>query len=577
MRGDEKVNILLVDDQPAKLLSYEVILREINENLIKAMSGREALEHLLKSEIAVVLMDVCMPELDGFQLAAMICEHPRFRKTAIIFISAIHLSDMDRLRGYEMGAVDYVPIPVIPEVLRAKVKIFAELYRKSRQLEELNTELERRVADRTAELERSTRRLQQSEDRRNLALAAGRMGSWDWDLVHGDCVFDEGQKRIFGVDAPSFVVTPASVKALIHPDDWPKLRQTIKQARRDAGSYQVEFRICGEDRTVRWCLGTAAAIRDHANRVSRISGVTIDITDRKEDEERQLLLAREVDHRAKNALAVVHAIVCLTRADNIKQFVSAVEGRIQALARAHSLLSDSRWRGANITQLVQDELAPYRTPNFERIKSAGNSFSLEPSTAQALALALHELATNAAKYGALSLPSGKVEVAWESRGDSLDLRWSETGGPAIAHSGEGGFGIRVIKASVERQLGGTVELDWRPEGLICTMLIPHRLRLEFPETSRNNAAASEAAPVEINARKRILVLEDESLIAMIMTQTLRELNFDVVGPFGRVSDAVAALDSRDDRCRHSRHQPCRRNGLFRSPAFSRPGRCRLCS
>ena len=160
MGGDDKVNILLVDDQPAKLLSYEVILREIGENLIKASSGREALEHLLKSEIAVVLMDVCMPELDGFQLAAMIREHPRFRKTAIIFISAIHLTDVDRLRGYEMGAVDYVPVPVIPEVLRAKVKIFAELYRKSRQLEELNAELERRVEDRTAALEQSTRRLQ---------------------------------------------------------------------------------------------------------------------------------------------------------------------------------------------------------------------------------------------------------------------------------------------------------------------------------------------------------------------------------------------------------------------------------
>src|ERR1700730_18355511 len=215
MRGDEKLNILLVDDQPAKLLSYEVILRDIDENLIKASSGREALEHLLRSESAVVLMDVCMPELDGFQLAAMIREHPRFRKTAIIFISAIHLTDMDRLRGYEMGAVDYVPIPVVPEVLRGKVRIFAELYRKSRQLEALNAELEERVADRTAELERSTRRLQESEHRRNLALAAGRMGSWDWDIARGDCVWDEGQKGIFGV-GEAFAVTPASIRGLVH-------------------------------------------------------------------------------------------------------------------------------------------------------------------------------------------------------------------------------------------------------------------------------------------------------------------------------------------------------------------------
>src|SRR5256886_6065241 len=133
----DKVNILLVDDQPAKLLAYEVILKELGENLIKAASAREALEHLLKTDVAVVLIDVCMPELDGFQLAAMIRDHPRFQKIAIIFISAIHLTDMDRLRGYQMGAVDYVPVPVIPEVLRAKVKVFAELYRKTRQLERL--------------------------------------------------------------------------------------------------------------------------------------------------------------------------------------------------------------------------------------------------------------------------------------------------------------------------------------------------------------------------------------------------------------------------------------------------------
>jgi CheY-like chemotaxis protein len=137
MSSDEKVNILLVDDQPAKLLSYEVILREIGENLIQASSGGAALEHLLRTDIAVVLMDVCMPELDGFELAAMIRNHPRFRKTAIIFVSAIHLTDVDRLRAYEIGAVDYVPVPVVPEVLRAKVRVFAELNRKSRQLERL--------------------------------------------------------------------------------------------------------------------------------------------------------------------------------------------------------------------------------------------------------------------------------------------------------------------------------------------------------------------------------------------------------------------------------------------------------
>src|SRR5437660_8381850 len=155
MTVNEKVNILLVDDQPAKLLSYEVILSELGENLIKATSGREALEQLLKNDVAVVLMDVSMPEIDGFELADMIRQHPRFQKTAIIFISAVHLTDLDRIKGYQRGAVDYISVPVVPEVLRAKVSVFAELHRKTRQLESLNKSLEQRVLERTEELRES--------------------------------------------------------------------------------------------------------------------------------------------------------------------------------------------------------------------------------------------------------------------------------------------------------------------------------------------------------------------------------------------------------------------------------------
>lgn len=153
------VNILLVDDQPAKLLSYEVILQDLGENLIKAQSGREALEHLLRNEIAVILVDVCMPEQDGFELVSMIREHPRYQNTAIIFVSAIMMAEPDRLRGYEAGAVDYVSVPIVPDVLRAKVRVFTELYRKTRELELLNAELENRVRERTAELESSSRAL----------------------------------------------------------------------------------------------------------------------------------------------------------------------------------------------------------------------------------------------------------------------------------------------------------------------------------------------------------------------------------------------------------------------------------
>src|SRR6201981_3401889 len=243
MMDNEKVNILLVDDQPAKLLAYEVILKELGENLIVAESGREALEYLLKNEVAVILVDVCMPELDGFELAAMIREHPRFQKTAMIFISAIQVSDLDRLRGYEMGAVDYVPVPVVPEVLRAKIKVFAELYRKTRQLERLNTELEDRVRARTAELERSTAKLLESEQRRSMAIAAGKMGSWDWDWSNGDWMWDEGQYHIFGVSPETFNVTSTNVQALLHPDDVDQFRKAIAEFNKGTRAYEAEFRV----------------------------------------------------------------------------------------------------------------------------------------------------------------------------------------------------------------------------------------------------------------------------------------------------------------------------------------------
>src|ERR1700677_2474209 len=155
MSTTQSVNILMVDDQPGKLLTYQAILQDLGENLISATSGREALELLLSRDVAVILMDVSMPELDGFELADLIRQHPRFQKTAIIFISAVHLTDLDRMKGYQRGAMDYISVPVVPEVLRAKVSVFADLYRKTRELEVLNSELEERVLARTEQLRES--------------------------------------------------------------------------------------------------------------------------------------------------------------------------------------------------------------------------------------------------------------------------------------------------------------------------------------------------------------------------------------------------------------------------------------
>jgi signal transduction histidine kinase len=158
---EDRVNILLVDDQPAKLLSYQAILGPLGENLIEATSAKEAMEILLRTTVAVTLLDVCMPDMDGFDLTELIRRHPRFRDTAIILVSAVHRDEVDRLHGYDSGAVDYVRVPIVPELLRAKVRVLIDLFRKSRRLHELNVDLERRVTERTRELQRSNEDLQQ--------------------------------------------------------------------------------------------------------------------------------------------------------------------------------------------------------------------------------------------------------------------------------------------------------------------------------------------------------------------------------------------------------------------------------
>jgi len=283
---------------------------------------------------------------------------------------------------------------------------------------------------------------------------------------------------------------------------------------------------------------------DATDNIVRISGVTVDITDRKEAEERQALLAREVDHRARNALALVQSIVRLTRADTIKSYIAAVDGRIGALARAHTLLAQSRWQGADLARLVDEELAPYRADAPERIAAAGPDVSLEPRTAQTLALALHELCTNAAKYGSLSVMAGRVEVNWELQPRSLLLRWTESGGPRPQAPAAPGFGIRMISASIERQLAGEAAFHWRPEGLHCSVCVPRGDSIE-PLAHRTGAHWTvgedrSALPLQLETGNRVLLVEDEILVAMMMKDILTELGFSVIGPFSRLAEAMVA-------------------------------------
>lgn len=542
----DKVNILLIDDQPAKLLSYEVILGELGENLVKANSPHEALGLLLKLEnVAVVLIDVVMPQIDGFQLAAMIREHPRFQKLAIIFVSAVQIAETDHLRGYEIGAVDYVTVPVVPEVLRAKVRVFIELYRKTRQLEAMNEELEKRVAERTAELEAQTEQLRRSEERRSIALSAGDMGSWEVDVASGRVEWDDGPYRIFGVDRAAFEPTVERIEAMIHPEDREK--NTVAAIIAAGGNrFRVEFRVIRPSGEVRWCYGAGAISYDVEGAAVRMNGVTVDITDRKRAEERQLVLAREVDHRAKNMLAVVLSVLRLTKAKSTPEFVSTVEGRIHALAATHNLLSATRWQGANLGQIVDEELAPYRTDHRRRIESGGPPAMLQPATAQAVALALHELATNAAKYGALSTENGHLRLVWTIDDEALVVEWTETGGPPAVEPKSLGFGLSIVRSSIEAQFRGGVFYDWRPEGLHCRLCIPRAQIVGTAPSARPDPEGPRERPdrrPRCLAGFRLLMVEDEVLVGLMAKRILEELGATVIGPYAGLADGLAAARS----------------------------------
>jgi PAS domain S-box-containing protein len=429
-------------------------------------------------------------------------------------------------------------------VLRAKVKVFIELFRKTRQLEELNSELEARVAARTAELEAQTERLRQSEERRSLALSAGDMGSWELDAMSGRFQWDEGQFRIFGVAPDRFEPTRESIHAMLHPDDREKYATAELMLDAD-GRYQREFRVVRPNGETRWCFGAGAATRNEQGDVVRLNGVTVDLTEHKRAEERQLLLAREVDHRAKNMLAVVLSVLRLTKAKTTPEFVATVEGRIHALAATHNLLSTTRWQGADLRRIVDEELAPYRTERSDRIVVDGPSAMLLPATAQAVALALHELATNAAKYGGLSTAAGCLHLAWSVDKEALELEWIESDGPPTAAPGSLGFGLSIVRSSIEAQFRGGVKYNWRPEGLHCHLSIP-----------RAQIVTEIAEPVAIPAPKaalrssgsglfgkRLLLVEDEFLVGMMAKRLLESMGATVLGPYPSLDEGIAAAKS----------------------------------
>lgn len=470
----EAVNILLVDDQPSKLLSYEVILRDLGENLISANSANEALAVLLKTDVAVVLVDVCMPDLDGFELVQLIREHPRFQNIAVIFISAVLLSDLDRIRGYEFGAVDYVPVPVVPQILRAKVKVFIELYRKARELERLAANLERSVAERTSELEASTARLSKSEERFRQALAAAKMGTWRHDLSNRMSQWDESLNVILGLPPEDSTCPTDEWLKRIHEQDVGAVTEAWQKAIVTRGAYEAELRVKHSDGTIRWLREQGHYVPGVNGLPGSLTGLALDITERKQAEEARSLLIDELNHRVKNMLATVQSIALQSMMGAQGEQKDRFLSRIHALATGHNLLTQSQWNGARLVDVLDALFAPYRdeTP---RLLRDGDDVVLSSRDAISVTLAIHELLTNAVKYGAYSVPDGKIAISWSvdpaPQKQRLHFRWKENGGPPAVEPSHVGFGTRLLK-SLAAQSNGEYACEFTDRGISCELFLP---------------------------------------------------------------------------------------------------------
>ena len=213
-------------------------------------------------------------------------------------------------------------------------------------------------------------------------------------------------------------------------------------------------------------------LRDETGELVGAVNMLVDITTRKQAEERMMLLGLEVDHRANNLLAVIQAMLRLTKADTVDEFKVAFQGRLGALANVQTLFSRSRWTGASLKTIIQDELRPYGGYDVGRVSILGDDIRLPAALAQAIAMSVHELATNAAKYGSLSESSGCIEVSWQTdAAGQLSLHWKERGGPIIAKPTKIGFGVGAIDGVI-RMLSGTINREWNPEGLVCELIFP---------------------------------------------------------------------------------------------------------
>lgn len=302
------------------------------------------------------------------------------------------------------------------------------------------------------------------------------IGSWTSDPnAQGMLTWSKGVFRIFGISEQDFDGRVDTFFQFVHPDDLAAVRQASLEALEGRQPYSIDHRIVRRDGGVRWVHERAEVLRDELGRPTRMIGIVQDITDRKEHERRQTLLMHELDHRVKNNLAAVLSLAdqSLAAATSLDEFRRSFTGRVAALARTHAMLARGRWESIELGALISAMLDPYLGGAPQRAGLHGSPVRLPARVASPLSMALHELATNAAKYGALSSAGGRVEVTWVVVDrECVQIRWVESGGPAVNTLAKPGFGTQLIQGVIGYELSGNVQIRYQQSGLECDMAVP---------------------------------------------------------------------------------------------------------
>jgi PAS domain S-box-containing protein len=472
--GHGKRPLVLLADDNADMRDYICRVLANAACDVQAVSDGEAALAAVRAGVSpdLVLTDVMMPKLDGFALVRALRDDPRTESLPIILLSA-RAGDEARVEGLSSGADDYMVKPFGSRELVARVEGSLRLARARREAADAG----RRLVERALSL---------SEDRLSLALDSARMGMWDWDLLTGELTWSPVCKAIFGKPPDTPVSYPLFVETL-HPDDRTQVDSLCQQAIDPSvrAPFDVQYRVLWPDGSTHWILARGRAYFDGARPV-RFTGTACDVTGQKDAEAHLRVVIDELSHRVKNTLAVIQSITehTLRAGTEVTAIRGVLAGRLQALAEAHTLLSRAKWESVDLADLVERS-AGRPDGAGARFSMGGPPAKLTPKASLALGLALHELATNAAQHGAWAADSGRVAVQWHVTGAELVIEWSESGLAGLAPPVRTCFGTRLVNQAIGYDLGGGVERDYRPAGMLCVMRVPVATALASPVAASN--------------------------------------------------------------------------------------------